>query len=906
MCHHVQQKIYQKIRSALVALTLLSGFLFPALAAAVTPMVSAGALHTVALKADGTVLAWGDNSQGQLGDGTTTQRTSPVAVSGLSDVVAVAAGHSHTVALKADGTVLAWGLNSDGELGNGTTTNRLSPMAVPGLTGVVALEAGGYHTVALKADGTVRAWGDNQYGQLGDGTRANRLSPVVIPGLNGVVAVTTGGSHTMALKANGTVLAWGYNIYGQLGDGTTTDRLSPAVVPGLTSVMMVVARACHTVALKSDGTVLAWGYNVYGQLGDGTTTNRSSPVTVPGLTGVAAVAAGVYHTVALKADSTVQAWGRNNYGQLGDGTTTNRAGPVAVPGLTGVVAVVARDNRTVALKAGGTLRAWGWNSYGQLGDCTTTNRTSPVAVAGIGCAGFLRLDTTPPIISSSQTPLANANGWNNNNVTVTFTATDSGYTPICTVNSVTLTAESAGQVVSTTCTDAAGNSASASRTVNIDKTAPGLVMPGFAASYMLNSSVPISFSAIETLSPPAALSATLNGHPVNSGDTVVLTQVGVNTFSLTATDKAGNSVTQTRQFTVIADTTPPVIIIKQTPLPNANGWNNSDVTVTFTATDDGSTPACTVNSVTLTAEGAEQVVSTTCTDAAGNSSSASRTVNIDKTAPAVAGTRAPAANVNGWNNTDVTVTFIATDSLSGIQGAASADVLLSGEGAGQTASTSFSDLAGNSGSATVGDINIDKTAPVLTLPSLAGSYVLNSTLTLSFAASDALSNLATQSATLNGNSINSGDTVLLSQLGTNAFTLTATDKAGNSVIETRQFAVIYAFGGFLPPLTADSRTIFHLGSVIPVKFELFDANGVTVSTAIAHLSLQQLINGDPVGDPIDATPPGGVNSGTLFRYSGEHYAYNLSTKLFSKGIWIIQATLDDGTVQSIEVGLTER
>jgi len=140
-------------------------------AIATKPMVSGGLTHSVAVKSDGTVIAWGSNSNGEQGDGTTTDRTTPVAVLGLTGVVAVAAGHYHTVALKSDGTVMAWGENIDGQLGDGTNTNRTSPVAVSGLTGVVAVTAGFYHTVALKSDGTVVAWGVNSQGgggQLGD------------------------------------------------------------------------------------------------------------------------------------------------------------------------------------------------------------------------------------------------------------------------------------------------------------------------------------------------------------------------------------------------------------------------------------------------------------------------------------------------------------------------------------------------------------------------------------------------------------------------------------------------------------------------------------------------------------------------------------------------------------------
>ena len=141
--------------------------------------------------------------------------------------------------------------------------------------------------------------------------------------------------------------------------------------------------------------------------------------------------------------------------------------------------------------------------------------------------------------------------------------------------------------------------------------------------------------------------------------------------------------------------------------------------------------------------------------------------------------------------------------------------------------------------------------------------------------------------------------------GSHAITLTVSD-GQLSTTDTVTINVVYAFGGFLPPLTADSRTTFHLGSIIPVKFDLYDASGVAIATAVAHLSLQKLNDGEPVGAPINATPTSGADSGNLFRYNGGHYMYNLSTKPFSAGTWRIQATLNDGTVRTINIGLTSK
>ncbi len=195
-------------------------------------------------------------------------------------VKAIAAGAYHTVALKNDGTVWAWGWNDCGQLGDGTTTNRTIPVQVKGISDVVAIAAGMYHTVALKNDGTVWAWGVNEYGKLGDGTTNNSFTPVQVNGISNVKAIAAGAYHTVALKNDGTVWTWGYNHYGELGNGTTVDSSTPVQVKGISDVKAIAAGACHTVALKNDGTVWAWGCNYDGELGNGTAVDSSTPVQV--------------------------------------------------------------------------------------------------------------------------------------------------------------------------------------------------------------------------------------------------------------------------------------------------------------------------------------------------------------------------------------------------------------------------------------------------------------------------------------------------------------------------------------------------------------------------------------------------------------------------------------------------
>ena len=315
------------IRSTPIALTL-SG----------VSKISAGGAHTVAVKADGSVFAWGNNCCGQIGDATQyTNRSTPVPVSGLgaaSGVVEISAGGLHTLARKSDGTVLAWGANDSNQLGVRSDTDGSKPAQLIGLTAVSAIAAGSDFSLALKSDGTVWAWGRNDGGQLGDGTTTTKIyegraTPQRVGSLSGITAISAGFQHAAALKSDGTVMTWGSNDGGRLGDGTTTNRLTPVQVRGLSDVIAIAAGNTHTLALKKDGTVWAWGSNYSYQLGDGTDTERVLPVQVTGLSGIIAISTNL-HTFALKNDGTVLAWGRNDFGHIGDGTLVDRPSPVVV------------------------------------------------------------------------------------------------------------------------------------------------------------------------------------------------------------------------------------------------------------------------------------------------------------------------------------------------------------------------------------------------------------------------------------------------------------------------------------------------------------------------------------------------------------------------------------------------
>jgi alpha-tubulin suppressor-like RCC1 family protein len=367
-------------RAALaVGVLLVAPWALPTEALSLTGMttIEAGGFYTCALTGGGGIKCWGSNGNGQLGDGTTVQRLKPVDVSGLaSGVTAIDAAYWHTCALNESGAVKCWGTNYVGQLGDGTITDRLTPVDVSGLaSGVTAIAAGAFHSCALTSGGGVKCWGDNRYGQLGDGTTTNRLTPVDVSGLaSGVTAIAAGYWHTCALTIAGGVKCWGANPAGQLGDGTSLNtRLTPVDVTGLASGVTAIAAGYeHTCALTSGGGVKCWGSNGDGRLGDGTLTNRLTPVDVTGLGGgVTAIKAGAEHSCALTDVGGVKCWGYNVSGQLGDGTTMDRSTPVDVSGLgSSVTAIAAGHAHSCALTSGGRAKCWGYNWYGQLGDGT--------------------------------------------------------------------------------------------------------------------------------------------------------------------------------------------------------------------------------------------------------------------------------------------------------------------------------------------------------------------------------------------------------------------------------------------------------------------------------------------------------------------------------------------------------
>jgi alpha-tubulin suppressor-like RCC1 family protein len=359
-------------------------------------------------------VAWGANVERQLGNGTFEAfEDLPVGVAGLKFVESVSAGGEHSLALLADGTVMAWGENENGQLGDGTNTIRDEPVPVKGLTGVKAIAAGGSHSLALLSNGTVMAWGDNEDGQLGDGTLIESNVPVAVKGLTGVKAIAAGANHSLALMGDGTVEAWGSGTFGELGNGSLKSSDVPVAVKGVTTATAIAAGGEFSLAVVAGGAVEAWGDNEVGQLGDAALEEEplsDVPVPVGSLSGVSAVAAGADHGLALTSAGTVMGWGSDTNGQVGNGVVQPRVpAPQAVTGISGATAIAAGGQDSAALLGSGSVMAWGNNKYGQLGDGVTGSPSpTPVTVGGVAKVADVSVGGLHMLAFGEPTPAVSA------------------------------------------------------------------------------------------------------------------------------------------------------------------------------------------------------------------------------------------------------------------------------------------------------------------------------------------------------------------------------------------------------------------------------------------------------------------------------------------------------------------
>lgn len=508
---------------------------------------SAAAVLTVASHRY-SAFGWGQDTFGQLGDGLSESTGLPVPVHGLQFVTALAAGLRHSLALLADGTVMAWGAGGHGQLGDESSVGSNVPVVVQGLSGVKAIAAGGSQSFALLANGTVMAWGDNESGQLGTGNGSDAELPVPVKGLTGVTAIAAGEEHTLALLANGTVMAWGSNEFGQLGTGNSKSSNAPVAVKGLSGVKAIAAGDEFSLALMSDGTVKGWGSDQDGQLAHPSTEAEEetgtgveqegfsdTPVSVGEgtLTGVSAIAAGRSHVLALLANATVMGWGENSSGQVGNGTIALRQRtPVPVSGLSGVTAISAGGRDSAALLGSGSVVTWGANKMGQLGDGAMDEGSDvPVAVSGlnnlasvsVGGVHMLAFGEPVPTVTGVSPKLGPAAG----GATVTITGSDLASATAVKFGSKTasFTVESANTIIAT--------APAGSATVDVTVIAPAGTSPVSSAdrfTYLLAPSI----KSLSTKSGPlsGATSVTISGSEFNGTTAVSFGGVPASQFTV--------------------------------------------------------------------------------------------------------------------------------------------------------------------------------------------------------------------------------------------------------------------------------------------------------------------------------------------------------------------------------------
>lgn len=337
--------------------------------------VSSGAYHTCAITTGGQLWCWGQNSSGQVGDGSTSNRDAPVQVGMGATWAQVSAGYVHSCAVRTDGTLWCWGSNSYSELGDGTSTDYLVPIRVGLASNWSSVAAGGAHSCATRTDNSLYCWGSNADGQLGDGTTATRAVPTHV-GSAAWSSVAAGHRHTCGVQTDGSLYCWGGNMQGQLGDGTATWRPSPTRVGSATNWSSVALGHVHSCGVRTDGSLYCWGDNGNGEIGDGTSLDRRTPVQIAAGTTWSRANPGYYVTCGVRTDGTLWCWGGNR----NDGSGALRDAPVQVDMGTTWQFVSLGLVHACAPQSDTTLWCWGTNQAGQLGDGTGFNKSAPTSV----------------------------------------------------------------------------------------------------------------------------------------------------------------------------------------------------------------------------------------------------------------------------------------------------------------------------------------------------------------------------------------------------------------------------------------------------------------------------------------------------------------------------------------------
>jgi alpha-tubulin suppressor-like RCC1 family protein/uncharacterized protein YegL len=594
---------------------MLAGLFATPSASAVTPTaVAAGYDHSLAIGNNGKVYAWGYNTYGQLGNGSTTSTTTPVVVALPAGVTAtvVGAGNFQSLAIGSNAKLYAWGWYSTTSANSSTTPVVVSLPAGVNPTAVA-------ENLALGSDGKLYTWGDNTFGTLGNGSTTASTTPVVVSLPAGVTAtaVAAGNLHRLAKGSDGKLYAWGSNASGQLGDGSTTNRTTPVVVslPAGVTPAAVSAGDGHSLALGSDAKLYAWGGNTFGTLGNGSTTASTTPVMVSMPAGVSAiaVAAGRLHSLAMGSDGKLYAWGSNNHGQLGDGSTATRTTPVVVSLPAGVTpaAVSAKSDYSLALGSNGKLYTWGGNTYGQLGNGSTTDGLLPLPMLlSPQTISFSTIANQTLPVSTPLTVSATASS----GLSVSLTST----TPsVCTISGISVSVLTVG--ICTLTADQAGDAnydaaTQVTQSFTVSKGSQTISFSPLANQTLPNA--PFNVSATASSGLTVSLTSTTLSVCTISGSTVTILATGSCTIAANqAGDVNYNAATQVSQSFTVAKGSQ---TISFDPLANLTLPAATQFTVSVTASSGlaanltSTTPiVCTIsgNTVTILAVG-------TCTIAA--------------------------------------------------------------------------------------------------------------------------------------------------------------------------------------------------------------------------------------------------------------------------------------------------